>query len=387
MTRVDGLAMDRTLRVVLWGTCDVTKPRVRILRDGLREIGVDLIECRTDIWDGIRDKSQVKGIARWFGLLARVAMAYPALIWRYLKVPPHDWVLLGYPAIPDIFVIRCLAWLRGARVAMDWFLSAYDTVVQDRKMVGKHHPLAFMLWATEWLSVRLADALFVDTRAHADRMEALFGLRSGTCGRVWVGVETDAFNGSADASLPAPEPRETTKVLFYGQFIALHGLPTIVEAARRLRDEPIDWLLIGHGQESPRIGEMLSADPLPHVRTLDWVEYGNLLGYMRAADICLGIFGTSGKAASVIPNKVFQILAARKPLITRDSPGMRELIGDRHSDIALVDAGDAEALASAVLAWSAHPPAADPRRGALVASATPAAIARQCVDLLQERSE
>jgi glycosyltransferase involved in cell wall biosynthesis len=376
------------LRVVLWGTCDTGKPRVRILREGLRANGVDLLECRTDIWRGIQDKSQVKGASRWFGLLARVVLAYPALIWRYLRLPKHDWVLLGYPAIPDIFVIRLFAWLRGSRVAMDWFLSAYDTVVEDRRLVGRRHPLAWALRGIEWIAVRLADRTFMDTRAHAARMEGLFGLRSGACGRVWVGVEDNAFAGS---TLAAPALTEQTapaqvapmQVLFYGQFIPLHGLPTIIEAARRLRDEPIDWLLIGRGQESERVQAMLRHDPLPRVRMLDWVDYEDLLGHIHAADACLGIFGTSDKAASVIPNKVFQILAACKPLITRDSPGVRELIGDEQADIALVDAGDARALATALLAWLANPPLPDPRRGALVARFTPAAIGQQCIELLQ----
>lgn len=373
------------LRIVLWGTCDVTKPRIRILRDGLRENGIDLIECRIDIWGRIRDKSQIKRVTHWLALLGRIALAYPVLAWRYLRLPRHDWVLLGYPAIPDIFVIRCLAWLRGARVAMDWFLSAYDTVVEDRKIVGKYHPLASMLWCAEWVAARLPDALFMDTHAHATRMEELFKLRPGSCGRVWVGVEMGAFDGTAAATI-ATAPRKGTEILFYGQFIPLHGLPTIIEAARRLRDKPIDWLLIGHGQESTRVEEMMISEPLPRLRMLAWVEYENLLDYLRDANICLGIFGTSGKAASVIPNKVFQIIAARKPLITCDSPGIRELVGEGRSDIILVGPGDAEALADAILAWSVRAPAADPGRDALVARFTPAAIAKQCIELLRERS-
>jgi glycosyltransferase involved in cell wall biosynthesis len=64
--------------------------------------------------------------------------------------------------------------------------------------------------------------------------------------------------------------------------------------------------------------------------------------------VCLGIFGTSEKAASVIPNKVFQVVAAGRPLITRDSPAIRELLSPTPGCVSLVAAGDAAALADAV---------------------------------------
>jgi glycosyltransferase involved in cell wall biosynthesis len=138
-------------------------------------------------------------------------------------------------------------------------------------------------------------------------------------------------------------------VLFYGQFIPLHGVPTIIEAARRLRQQPVDWLLIGRGQESPRICQMLDADPLPRLRWIEWVDYATLVEHIRAADVCLGIFGTSEKAASVIPNKVYQVLASGKPVITRDSAAIRELLDPCTWADALVPAGDPGALAEAVL--------------------------------------
>lgn len=372
-------------RVVLWGTCDTGKPRVRILRAGLRAQRVELIECRVDVWSKVQDKSQV-GIGRWLALLARIALVYPLLAWRYLRLPRHDWVLLGYPSIPDIFVIRVLAWLRGARVAMDWFLCAYDTVVLDRRLVGPRHPLARLLWAGEWLAVRLADQVFMDTGAHARRMEQLFRLPAGRCGSVWVGVEDEVFAAAptAPASAATNESDAPLQVLFYGQFIPLHGAATIVEAARLLRDDSVDWLLIGRGQDSARVHALLDADPLPRVRWLDWVDYPQLAAHIRASNVCLGIFGTSDKAASVIPNKVFQVLAAGRPIITRDSPAIRELIHHQPPCSQLVSAGDPQALADAVRAHiggkDAHP--TSPCHAGINAKIDAAAIGAQLLALL-----
>lgn len=365
----------------MWGTCDTGKPRVRILLQGLRENGVEVLECRADPWRGIEDKSQLRRIVPWARIALRMLVAYPVLIWRYLRMPRHDWVLLGYPSMPDVFVIRLFAWWRGARVAMDWFLSAYDTIVLDRAMIGRRHPLAWLIHAVEWLGIRLADALFMDTRANASRMEKLFGLRAERCGRVWVGVENTAF--AASDALRTPDPERPMRILFYGQFIPLHGTSTIVEAARLLKGVPVEWLLIGRGQEAPRVQAMLDAEPLPSLRWLDWVDYADLREHIGQADACLGIFGTSDKAASVIPNKAFQILAAGKPLITRDSDAIRELVDAAKPDVALVGAGDARSLADAIERWRRTPPARDPGQDSLLAAIQPVAIGRQLLDLLQ----
>lgn len=368
----------RQMRVVLWGTGDTGKPRVRILRDGLLENGVSLTECRADIWTGIEDKSQVKGLSRWLRLFLALILAYPTLVYRYLRLPPHDWVLLTYPSIPDIFVIRLFARLRGARIAMDWFLSAYDTVVLDRALVGPRNPLAWLIWAVEWLGVRLADRVFMDTRAHARRMETLFRLPPDSCGTVWVGAEDRFFEAAPYAT--SRVPGEALRVLFYGQFIPLHGAKTIVEAARLLREHPVEWLLIGRGQEAGRIRRMLEVDPLDKVSWLEWTEYSTLIAHIHAADVCLGIFGDSDKAASVIPNKVFQVMAAGKPVVTRDSPAIRELPQDETRAMDLVAATDPESLASAILRHASRNTPPDAPRPT---SFTPRAIGLQLLRVLK----
>jgi glycosyltransferase involved in cell wall biosynthesis len=70
---------------------------------------------------------------------------------------------------------------------------------------------------------------------------------------------------------------------------------------------------------------------------------------MAASDVCLGIFGTSPKAQRVIPNKVFDALAVGRPVLTADTPAVREVL--THGETAwLCPPGDPAALAEALLA-------------------------------------
>src|SRR5512133_1244853 len=114
------------MHVVLWGAYDLGKPRIRILRAGLLGHGVQLSECHVDVWRGVEDKSQMRGVGRWLWRLSRLLAAYPLLVLRYLRLPRHDLVLVSYPGLLDLFVIRFFARMRRVPIAWDWFISAYD---------------------------------------------------------------------------------------------------------------------------------------------------------------------------------------------------------------------------------------------------------------------
>lgn len=334
------------VKIVFWGTYDIGKPRVRILRDGLRARGIEIVEIHKDIWGDVDDKSALRSPWQWLRRGVRLITAYPGLVTRYLRTPAHNLVLVCYPGQLDILVLRLFAWIRRKPIAFDWFISAFDTVVEDRQLLSTANPLAWSLWASEWLAVRLADIPFMDTATHAQRMEKLFRLAPGSVNHVWVGAEEAFFR---------PVGRRICgrhlQILFYGQFIPLHGIHTIIEAAQHLRDAPVRWTLIGRGQEAPRIRAQMAKRPLDGLQWLEWVPYESLLDYIAQADVCLGIFGTSGKAASVIPNKVFQVVAAGRPLVTCDSPGIRELLTEDPPCVRLVQAGDGRALAAAIRAY------------------------------------
>jgi glycosyltransferase involved in cell wall biosynthesis len=333
------------MQVICWGTYDTGKPRTRILLRGLRENGIEVIEVHTDVWSGVEDKSRIAG-SRRLRFLLRWLFAYPALVARYLRAPRHDAVVVGYLGQLDVLVLWLFARCRGVPIVWDAFLSLHDTVVEDRRMVSARHPVAWLLFALEWLACRAANRIVLDTQAHADYFAAKFRVAPERFTVAFVGVEPEAFppcrRGDSQRA-----PNVPFTVLFYGQFIALHGIETIVEAAQMTAQEKIDWVLIGCGQEEDRIRTLIDTGPAVRLRWIPWVQYATLHDWIHRADLCLGIFGDSGKAGRVIPNKVFQILASGAPLVTRDSPAIRELLSPDAEGIWLVPPADPAALAEA----------------------------------------
>ena len=338
------------MHIVYWGTYDIGKPRNRILLRGLRENNIEITECHADIWESVEDKSQIAGWKNKLQFMLRWLSSYPGLILRYLKLPRHDVVFVGYMGHLDVLILWFFAKIRNVPIVWDAFLSLYDTVVQDRQMVCPRHPLAKLLYFWEWLSCRAANLVILDTLAHAEYFKHHFGLSQNHVGATFVGAETEIFPSSPPKLIVSNSKDNSAalKILFYGQFIPLHGIETIILAAIRLKNKPIRWIIIGKGQEAHKIRNMLAKYSLPQLTWLPWADYEKLVEYIHHADICLGIFGDSGKAGRVIPNKVFHILAAGKPLITRDSSAIRELLHDDMPGIFLVPPADSQALADKI---------------------------------------
>lgn len=334
------------LRICFWGTYDSSKPRVRILLDGLRQTGCKVQEIHVDPWHGLSDKSEIRGTAERLKLLARIILSYPLLLLRYALSRRHDAVICAYPGNLDILLLWPLAKLRGERLVIDAFLPVFDTIVWDRRMMAPRSIPARIIHAIEALSLKAADRIITDTDAHGAYFRSEFQLDSARVVTALVGAEPQVFAPSKITAAAVVSPQPT--VLFYGQFIPLHGIRTIHEAARLAAGSGIRWKIIGRGQEAPLLRDLLQRVPVENLDWVEWLPYEKLCNEIASADICLGIFGTSEKAARVIPNKVFQILACGRNLITRDSPAIRELIDDSTPGVKLVPPGDAQALLAAV---------------------------------------
>jgi len=143
------------------------------------------------------------------------------------------------------------------------------------------------------------------------------------------------------------EAGEAVRVVQYGRWSPLHGLPTVLDAAELLRDEPFVFELIGDGQLAGWLADEVARRGLETVELHDSLPGWRLRARVVGGDVCLGVFGTSGKAGRVVPNKVYDALAAGRPLVTADGPAARELLEDGR-DALLVPAGDPAALAAAL---------------------------------------
>ncbi len=333
--------------ICFFGTYVISEgyPVNQVLLNGLRQAGGRVLECHIDFWQGfLHEAFSRRGLTAWPGYAARALVAYSRLVWRYWRTGSHHVVVVGYPGYADIVLARLLNLWRRRTLVLVSFISLYDTIVLDRQKVARSSWRARMLFGLDRLAFRCADVVLVDTHAVADYFAEVFALDRGKFQRSMVGNVFDRF---APAAVEA-ERHPPIKVLFYGTYVPLHGIECIVEAADLLRDEDFDFALIGRGQLYEGVRADAAQRRLKRVHFIDeWVNTEGLVEKMRGADVCLGIFGTTPKAARVIPYKVFGALALGRPLITRDSPAAREMLTDGESAL-LCEAGSGQALAAAL---------------------------------------
>jgi glycosyltransferase involved in cell wall biosynthesis len=328
------------VRVCYFGTYDPAFARNALLIAGLRAAGAEVVECRAPLWHDTRDKLQAARGAG-VGFAPRLANAWRALARQHRRLGAYDAMIVGYAGHLDVALGRHLARRVGRPVLLDAFLSLADTL-EDRGLASRGSLRWRAARLLDRLASRRADRVLVDTRAHAAYFARALGLPAGRLAVVPMGV----WPRSPLAPRP-PSPR--FEVLYFGGYIPLHGLEHVLAAARRLQREGVGFTLVGDGQEYQAIRARARAWGLEHVRFVrDWLPEERLVEeFLAPADVCLGIFGTSGKAGRVLPAKVLLALAAGRAVVTRDSAAAREmLVGGE--DALLCAPGDGGALAAAL---------------------------------------
>jgi glycosyltransferase involved in cell wall biosynthesis len=339
---------------VFFGTYEEDYPRNQILRRALEGAGCEVVDCHVSVWKGLAHKTGL--LARGAGKLrfyGRLPWAYARLAAAYLRTPRHDAVLVGYPGHLDALWANALRRLRGRpRLVLDVFVSLYDTAVGDRAAVKRGSALARLLAWLDRAACHAADALLLDTDAHVEFFERELGVSRTRFTRLWAGADEALFQPRA--ALPA-EGGSKFRVLFVGKFIPLHGVDVVLRAAKLLEDDPeIEVRLVGEGQLHGEMRALADTLRLHNVEFVGWARYQDLPAELARCHVALGIFSPGGKALRVIPNKVFQALATGRPVITEDSPAVRELLVDGEHAL-LVRPGDPQALADAVRRLRADP--------------------------------
>ncbi len=331
------------IRACLFGTYTSTHPANRLLVHGLTAAGCELSICHEPLWERTRDK-----MASFFGgrSLTRLGAAYlvaaARLARRWRHIPRPELVVTGFNGQLDVLLARRLAG-RRARLVFAPLVTLTETLVDDRSVYRRGGLKARLATRLDRRTLRAADLVLLDTEAHREYVAERLDKRCRTA-TLYIGAEPIFTPGPQ----PPHGPGEPLRVLFYGQYVPLHGVATIVEAAALLGpDAGVEFTMIGTGPERAAATELAESRRCSHVRFEDWVPYEGLPERLRESDVALGIFGTTRKARMVIPTKVYQAAAAGRAIVTGETPAIREVFTPG-THLLTVPRGDPGALAIAL---------------------------------------
>lgn len=236
----------------------------------------------------------------------------------FLRYKSHDIVFVGFYGYLLVPLLRLLT---RKPIIFDAYLSTYNTLCYDRRVVKPESLLGQLVFVMDRLACRLADVVILDTRAHIDYFTKLYRLPPEKFRVLYLGYDEELF-------YPRPAPPERPfKVFYYGSFLPLQGIEYVVRAAKLLEHEPdIVFQIAGDGLRSGEIRALAEALECKNIGFLGWIPYHQLPDAIAQASVCLGgHFSDTAKAQHVIATKTFQFLGMAKPTIVGDNPANTEI--------------------------------------------------------------
>ena len=134
-----------------------------------------------------------------------------------------------------------------------------------------------------------------------------------------------------------------------------NDLGVVLEAAHLLRDDPgICFVLLGDGKEKPNLQERAAELKLSNLRFVPSIPKTEMPQALAAADACLAILKPIPLYATVYPNKVFDYMAAGRPVLMAIDGVARQVIEQAEAGV-FCPPGDPAQLAAVVRELAADP--------------------------------
>lgn len=215
-------------------------------------------------------------------------------------------------------------------------------VLRNRLLIGLSR------WLERFLYAR-ATHLMVNSPAYRDYLIDK-GVAAEKITLIANGVDPTMFN-------PDARGEQTRAALgLNGQFVITYAgalgmandIQTILYAADRLRHEPrIHFLMVGDGKERAPLEALAARLQLENVMFAGSRPKSEMAEILAASDVCVATLKNIPMFRTTYPNKVFDYMAAGRPVVLAIDGVIREVVETAQAGIYVMP-GDPQALAAAV---------------------------------------
>jgi len=276
------------MKICYFGIYNKDYSRNRIIIDGLKKNGVDIIECKSD----------KKGIFKYVELMS-----------KYKNTEKHDFIIIGFPGFQCVILARMIS---RKKIFFDMFAPLYESMIEDRKKTA----FGFYYWLLDFLSIKVSNFVFLDTEEHINYVSKKYFTQRNKFIKILVGCDKNFFFRDKNIK------KDDFVVHFHGSGIPLHGINKILGVAKD--NENIMFNIYG-----TRIKNENKENNAKNIFFYETSSSEKINEAINKTNICLGVFGNTRKTDRVIPNKIYEYISCGCPVITKDTPAMRELFEDQ----------------------------------------------------------
>jgi len=237
-----------------------------------------------------------------------------------------------------------------------WVLEIRDLWPDSILAVGalKNRAIINMLKKIELFCYRKADRIVVVTDSFKSYMQEL-GVEGSKICIIKNGANLELFSADGidvkqESSFISSEDLSNKFVAAYvGTHGMAHGLETLLEAAKLTRSFGfIHFLMVGDGAERSRLYELKRAWNLDNVTMISQQPKEMMPAIWRMADASLVLLKNTEIFESVIPSKIFESMAMKKPIILGVKGEVARMLAESNAGIQITPESASE-LSAAVI--------------------------------------
>jgi glycosyltransferase involved in cell wall biosynthesis len=267
---------------------------------------------------------------------------------------PADVVVVSSPTFFAVGAGWLLARLKRARLVVE-VRDLWPAIFTELGVLTSR-PVIRLLERLELAAYAAADAVIVVS----DGFRANLIGRGVPAGKVHT-IRNGVHPGEFDPDAPADTRLRTRLgacpddclVLYAGTHGISQGLTSVADSAALLTDEAIRFAFVGDGADKQRLKRRVAEHGLRNVTMLPGIPHEQVPALLAAADICLVPLRDVPLFSSFIPSKMFEYLAAGKPVVAALAGEAAQIL--REAGAWVVPPADSEALAGAIRTLAADP--------------------------------
>lgn len=300
--------------------------------------------------DYIRTNQEIEMLKSWCKNCKVISYEDKSYITRLRKcivgiltvdIKPFDYVFIGFMAQ---MLVPFFWWKWHEKIIItDFFISVYDTLVDDRKKVQASSLLGKMLKGLDKRTICKSDYIIADTLAHKEFFVNEFGAKEQECLVVYLNADKEIYYPRI---VDKPDLyKNKFVVLYFGSILPLQGVKYVLDSIRLLQHrKDIHFVMVG-----PLEGKCKKVES-DNVTYIHWLSQEELAEYIAFSDLCLGghFDPDIGKANRTIPGKVYIYEAMGKTMILGDSLANHELFvcDQQHQYVKM---GSGQAIADCIM--------------------------------------